>query len=87
MNERDKELWDKSTAWDSADDGRGGLKIHTSVTKFAELIRADEREACAKLVDPSEEHRREAQWYLGGNDGIELLDGIAKEIRARKKTE
>ena len=51
MNERDQELWDKSTTWDSADDGRGGLKIRTSVAKFADLIRADEREACLDLAE------------------------------------
>jgi hypothetical protein len=43
-----------------------------------------EREACAKLVEPSEEHRRDASWgYLGGADGVELLDSIAKAIRER----
>ena len=51
---------------------------------FADLIRADEREACAKLVDPSEAHRRNASWgYLGGEEGVELLDGKAAAIRAR----
>ena len=54
MNDRDQELWDKSTTWDSADDGRGGLKIRTSVAKFADLIRADEREACAELCEATE---------------------------------
>ena len=54
------------------------------VAKFAELVRADEREACAKLVEPSEEHRRDASWgYLGGAEGVELLDNIAEAIRAR----
>ena len=51
MNERDKELWDKSTTWDSPDPWRSGLQILASVEKFAELIRADEREACAKEAD------------------------------------
>ncbi len=49
--------------------------------------RADEREACAKLVEPDEEHRRDASWgYLGGTEGIELLDGMAAAIRARSNT-
>ena len=39
----DKELWEKSQVWDSSDDGRGKLKILESVEKFADLIRADER--------------------------------------------
>jgi len=38
MNERIKELWEKSQQWNGSDDGRGGLKIHESVEKFAELI-------------------------------------------------
>lgn len=43
-----------------------------------------EREACAKLVEPDEEHRRDAEWgYLGGREGVLLLDEVAKEIRAR----
>ena len=62
MNERDKELWGKSQQWDSSDDGRGKLKILESVAKFADLIRADEREANAKVcgemayVDPQPHH-------------------------------
>jgi hypothetical protein len=46
-----------------------------------------EREACAKLVEPDEEHRRDASWgYIGGKDGVELLDGKAAAIRARGNT-
>lgn len=40
----DKELWEKSQVWESSDDGRGKLKILESVEKFADLIRADERD-------------------------------------------
>jgi hypothetical protein len=47
----DKELWEKAQVWDSSDDGRGKLKILESVERFADLIRADEREACAKVAD------------------------------------
>jgi hypothetical protein len=50
----------------------------------AEQARAEEREACARLVDPSYEHRRDASWgYLGGEEGVEMLDGIAAAVRAR----
>jgi hypothetical protein len=42
-----------------------------------------EREACAKLVEPDEEHRKEAQHYIGGEEGVELLDNRAATIRAR----
>ena len=46
---------------------------------------ADEREACAKLIEPSEEHRRDASWgYIGGEEGVEMLDALAAKIRARK---
>ena len=54
---------------------------------LVDLVRADEREACAKLVEPDEEHRRDASWgYLGGTEGVELLDGMAAAIRARSNT-
>ena len=45
---------------------------------------AAEREACLKLVEPTEEHRRDASWgFLGGAEGVELLDEIATAIRTR----
>ena len=58
-----------------------------NLERFAELVRADEREACARLVEPNEEHRRDASWgYIGGAEGVELLDGMAAAIRARSNT-
>lgn len=51
--------------------------------RFAALIAAAEREACAKLIEPDEEHRRNPSWYLGGDEGVELLDGAAAKIRAK----
>ena len=79
----DKELWEKSQVWDSSDDGRGKLKILESVEKFAELIRADERdramrenayvlaerEACAAKAEQVGQHKNHI--------------GIAAAIRAR----
>jgi hypothetical protein len=50
---------------------------------FAKLVAGAEREACAKLVEPTEEHRREALHYIGGEEGVELLDNRAADIRAR----
>jgi len=38
MNKQIKDLWEESQQWNGSDDGRGGLKIHESVEKFAELI-------------------------------------------------
>lgn len=41
--------------------------------KFTELIVAD----MISIIEPTEEHRRDASWgYLGGNEGVELLDGL-----------
>ena len=52
-------------------------------TALRRLVAA-EREACAKLIEPSEEHRRDASWgYIGGEEGVELLDAGAAKIRAR----
>jgi hypothetical protein len=47
-----------------------GLTLHGDIEHFAELVRADEREACAKVCDAWDE------W--AGTQGI-----LAKAIRAR----
>ena len=64
-----------------------GLTIHgelmLGVEHFAALIAAAEREACALIVDPTEHHRRNASIYLGGDEGVELLEQTAEDIRAR----
>ena len=54
------------------------------IERFATLVAAAERERCAKLVEPSPEHRRDASWgYIAGEEGVELLDSMAAAIRAR----
>ena len=53
--------------------------IQTVYAAFA----AAEREACARVVDPTEHHRRNASIYLGGDEGVELLEQTAEDIRAR----
>ena len=68
--------------------------VYTSDVALAEAYRfgfeagaVAEREACAKLVEPGKEHRRDARWgYIGGNEGVELLDKCAAAIRARGTT-
>jgi len=45
-----------------------GLTLHGDIEHFAELVRADEREACAKVCEDSVE-------YAG--------DELARQIRAR----
>ena len=64
-----------------------GVLNWTDLEAFANLVVAAEREACAKLVEPGKEHRRDARWgYIGGNEGVELLDKCAAAIRARGTT-
>jgi hypothetical protein len=55
------------------------------LTKFAKLIaakeRADEREACAKIVEVSDDLQ---DWeIICGSEGRELLNEMAEAIRAR----
>ena len=69
-------------------------QVYTSDVALAEAYRCGfeagavaEREACAKLVEPGKEHRRDAHWgYIGGNEGVELLDECAAAIRERGTT-
>jgi hypothetical protein len=64
-----------------------GAGFHTfDRTKFANLVAAHEREACAKLVEPDFEHKGFPNEYLGGEDGVELLDCIAAKIRQRSQS-
>ena len=46
---------------------------------FAELVRAEEREACAKLCDVEEETANQETWYQCAKE-------LAKQIRARGNT-
>jgi hypothetical protein len=62
----------------------GDLVEMPQLERFAALVAAHEREACAKVVEPDDEHRRDASLgYLGGVEGVELLDICAAAIRAR----
>jgi hypothetical protein len=61
-------------------------RINAHLKSLEDAVK-EEREACAKLVDPTEEHRQDAAWgYLGGEEGVVLLDLLAEEIRARGNT-
>ena len=72
---------------EAIDENREYKSWHVSTQHLMTLVErvvAAEREACAKLVEPDEEHRRDASWgYLGGVEGVELLDTIVAAIRAR----
>ena len=50
-----------------------GLTLHGDIEHFAELVRADEREACAKVCD---------DWPNGRDD----VYSIGEAIRARGNT-
>jgi hypothetical protein len=72
MNERIKNLMqeagtDTSGKWMGVDHAE----------KFAELIVAE----CVAVVKPTQHHEVWAQSYLGGVDGLELLDSKVKEIK------
>lgn len=42
-----------------------------------------EREAIAKFIKPTEEHRRDASWgYIGGEEGVAMLDNLAASVLA-----
>ena len=58
----------------------GGFAPTTKfLERFAELVRADEREACAKLCDVEEETANQETWYQCAKE-------LAKQIRARGNT-
>ena len=80
MKMTDNELWEKSQVWDSSDDGRGKLKILESVEKFAALVAAHEREACAKICD------EQVSELYASRDTVDCAEYLAGQIRARSNT-
>jgi hypothetical protein len=88
MNEQIEELARKAgigILYDySEQDDPDGFSPHAGVcdlkdiNKFAELLI---QEVC-KLIEPDEEWRKDASWgYLGGEEGVELLDGAVRTIK------
>ena len=62
-----------------------GLLCHEAAAEI-ERLRVEvlaEREACAQIVEPSADHRRNPEWYIGGEEAVELLIELAAAIRAR----
>ena len=63
MNERIKELAEQAGLIPDGDDWFSAIQEHDVQTidlkRFAELVRQDEREACAKLCDPY----THGQWF------------------------
>ena len=76
MNDKIKELAEQATVHGNTEHR---LDIPSwYLEKFAELII---QEIC-KLIEPDEEWRRDASWgYIGGEEGVELLDGAISTIK------
>jgi hypothetical protein len=55
-----------------------GLTLHGDIEHFAEFVRAEEREACAKLADEY------ATW--GGSNFHDWFKKLSADIRARGNT-
>ncbi len=59
--------------WDSLDSYQ-----QQCVLKLVELTVGE----CVTLVEPTDEHRRDASWgFLGGDEGVELLDLLVDKIK------
>jgi hypothetical protein len=71
MNERLKELMLEA--------GYAAPEIAGRAKRLADLIIKD----CIGIVGPTQHHEVWAQSYLGGVDGLELLEGKIKNIKER----
>jgi hypothetical protein len=69
MNERIKELMLEA--------GYAAPELAGRANKFAELIVAE----CINIVKPTQHHEVWAQSYLGGVDGLELLNSKITNIK------
>jgi len=80
MNDRDLELADQCTAQEFSD--CTGFSETFDKAKFADLIRADEREACAKVCETGVDYEHPTvKGHIMENFGHSRL--LAKAIRAR----
>jgi hypothetical protein len=70
MNERIKWLWEQAGQ-------RDDIMNTERHKKFAELIINE----CTSIVEPTQHHKAFAQGYVGGVDGLELLDSKVKKIK------
>jgi hypothetical protein len=79
MNERIRELSEEAEEYADfyaaiADE----LEKDLFIRRFAELIVRE----CISLIEPDKEHREDASWgYIGGEEGVELLDGSVRRIK------
>ena len=86
MNERIKELAEQAEAYADEKSGafRGEMFMRCFTEKFAELVRQDEREACAKLCESMGVHPA-LNVYNGGPEWYQRQKECAAAIRARSK--
>ena len=80
MNQRIRILAEKSGFFPVPDETESDLEYRAEnarYERFAKLI----IEECIKLVGPTPDHRLESDYYLGGREGIELLDNVVESIK------
>jgi hypothetical protein len=75
MNERIRQLVEQAPYTTISTEGR--LFSQQDLAKFAELIVAE----CINIVKPTQHHEVWAQSYLGGVDGLELLNSKITNIK------
>ena len=75
MNEKIRELAEESGITDN--NLSDGNMSHDNLAKFARLIVAE----CVAIVKPTNHHEVWAQSYLGGVDGLELLEDKCNKIK------
>ena len=87
MDERIKRLVEQAETYADEKSGafRGEIFMRCFTEKFAELVRQDEREACAKLCESMGVHPALNVWG-GGPDWYKRQKECAKAIRARENT-
>ena len=78
MNKKIKQLWDNSIEEFSKQHQYATIMLPEPLReKFAELIVRE----CIDIVKPTQHHEVWAQSYLGGVDGLELLDSRVEKIK------
>lgn len=78
MNEKIKGLAQEAGIWfEDSKEVRTHSVSTTTLNRFAGLIVQE----CIKQVEPTPHHEVWAQSYLGGVDGLELLESKVKQIK------
>jgi hypothetical protein len=81
MNERIRALAIEAGAGEWGD---SVIPAMMDIEKFAQLIVAE----CCTIIAPSQEHRGDASYpFMGGEEGVELLDGAVRMIEEHFEVE